>query len=679
MRGLSGKLSGHWIELGSAGIWLAAAMVFRLWQLEHVPPGLHYDEAIDLKQALRVVAGARPIYVTEGWGREALYYYLVAGALRLIQSNPLALRLTAALCGVGVIGVAYWLARRLTGRLTAWFTAAWLSVTFWPVFTSRVGVRNITYPLVFGASVLTFWWAWATPVHSKGRWWRFVCAGVLLGLTSYTYQAARFAPLVLIAFAVYVFLFHRKDFRTNQQSLILYASATAAIALPLVLFLIRHPGAETGRGFAMAPLNDLLSGEPSSVLENGLATLKMFTIKGDPLTTYNLPGRPVFQPGWTGLWFYAGLALCVWRWRQQEYAFMLMWLIAGLFPTVITVSAPHFFRILGAQIPVMFLAALPIAELARYGGSRWSRIGQVIPILAGLVCIVLTGCQTWPDYFTTWAVLPQVAENYNADVARIAHHLQENVADRTVVISGPHIEDASPYILAASLDLDGLTVRWVDARQAVALPAGHDQAQLVAVPGYSLDPDLAAFIGLPDVSPVQPGGLITLDLAFPSWPAGATLPVRYLAVGAPWPTDHATEAATGSLPISFRNRVQLEGISLSAQEVSADENLVIMTRWVVLQDGEPASLAFFVHLMSEDGKLVGQQDGLGYPPHTWRAGDVFIHAHRLQWDDKPAAERYWVQFGLYERETGERWGIVGGESEVLGDRLLLGPIEVRAE
>ncbi len=678
MRGLSGKLSSLWVELGSAGVWLAAAVFFRLWQLEHVPPGLHYDEAIDLRQAFRVVAGARPIYVTEGWGREALFYYPVAAALRLIQSNPLALRLTAALCGVGVIGVAYWLARRLTGRLTAWFTAAWLSVTFWPVFTSRVGVRNITYPLVLGGAVLAFWWAWATPLHSKARWWRFVFAGGLLGLTSYTYQAARFAPLVLIAFSIYLLLFHRRDISCNQRSLILYASACAAVVLPLTLFLAAHPGAETGRAFAMSPLNDLLSGKPSSVLENGLATLKMFTIRGDPLTTYNLPGRPVFQPAWTGLWFYAGLALCVWRWREQKCAFMLIWLVVGLFPTVITVSAPHFFRIIGAQIPVMFLAAVPIAELARWGGKRWSRSGRVIPILAGLACIVLTGFHTWRDYFTAWAGLPQVAENYNADVAQIARYLQENEAVRTVVISGPHIEDASPYILAASLDLDGMVVRWVDARQAVALPAGHDQAQLVAVPGYSLDPDLAAFLDLPDGSLVQSGGLAVLELRLPSWAGGTTLPTRYLAVGAPWPSDPGTEAPTESLPVSFRNRVQLEGVFLP-QGVSADEDLVIMTSWVVQQDGEPGSLAFFVHLMSEDGKLVGQQDGLGYPPHTWRAGDVFIHAHRLQWEDEPLAGRYWVQFGLYERETGERWGIVGDESEMLGDRLLLGPIEVRTE
>jgi hypothetical protein len=35
-----------------------------------VPPGLHYDEAIDARLAQEIRAGVRPIYFEEGWGRE---------------------------------------------------------------------------------------------------------------------------------------------------------------------------------------------------------------------------------------------------------------------------------------------------------------------------------------------------------------------------------------------------------------------------------------------------------------------------------------------------------------------------------------------------------------------------------------------------------------------------------
>ena len=53
------------------------------------------------------------------------------------------------------------------------------------------------------------------------------------------------------------------------------------------------------------------------------------------------------------------------------------------------------------------------------------------------------------------------------------------------------------------------------------------------------------------------------------------------------------------------------------------EELTLLTSW---QTG-PArflSLAMFVHLLDAAGNIVAQDDGLGYPPHTWQPGDRFI-------------------------------------------------------
>ncbi|HRU94546.1 MAG TPA: hypothetical protein P5195_04865, partial [Anaerolineae bacterium] len=96
---------------------LLLAAAFRLYRLLDFPPGFHFDEAIDLKIALDVAHGARPLYVPEGWGREALYYYLVAPLLHVIDYNPLALRVAAVVCGLGVLVAAYGLARRWHGQL----------------------------------------------------------------------------------------------------------------------------------------------------------------------------------------------------------------------------------------------------------------------------------------------------------------------------------------------------------------------------------------------------------------------------------------------------------------------------------------------------------------------------------------------------------------------------------
>ena len=94
-------------------------------------------------------------------------------------------------------------------------------------------------------------------------------------------------------------------------------------------------------------------------------------------------------------------------------------------------------------------------------------------------------------------------------------------------------------------------------------------------------------------------------------------------------------------------------------------------------DGEPASLATFAHLLDASGQIVAQQDGLGYPPHTWRVGDIFTQAHHLSLDASLPPGQYWLQLGLYRRETGNRWLLLDGNGDPLADRILI-PVEVVA-
>ena len=306
----------------------------------------------------------------------------MAIVLQFVPYNPLALRVTAVICSLGVLLAAYFLVRRWHTPLAAWLTVAWLSVTFWPLSASRFAVRNITLPLVWGLAALVFWWAWEhsgstdTGQNRKQRWGRYVLAGFLAGLCLYTYQPARFIPFIFMAFFVYLFLCHRQQWRARWRDFGLMSVTAVLIALPLVIALSVSPGGEIGqRAFTLKPLTQLLSGDPRPALANILAMAKAFTISGDPLESYNLPGRPIFSPSWTGLFFYAGLAQALWRWRRPVYAFALFWLLITLMPTVLTISAPNFNRIIAAQAPIMFLAALPMAELTQLATAQWARNG----------------------------------------------------------------------------------------------------------------------------------------------------------------------------------------------------------------------------------------------------------------------------------------------------------------
>ena len=100
------------------------------------------------------------------------------------------------------------------------------------------------------------------------------------------------------------------------------------------------------------------------------------------------------------------------------------------------------------------------------------------------------------------------------------------------------------------------------------------------------------------------------------------------------------------------------------------EELTLLTSW---QTG-PArflSLAMFVHLLDAAGNIVAQDDGLGYPPHTWQPGDRFIQLARLPLPPDLPPGDYTLQFGLYDRATGARWPVLNAEGQPAGDRLLL--------
>src|SRR5512139_958992 len=195
---------------------LLIAFFFRVWQLNEVPPGLHHDEVIIGQVAKDILSGHFAIYFTPGYGHEPLYHYMVAGMFGASGANAFVLRLTSAFIATLGLATTYVLVRRLFSPAVALGTLAWMSISMWPVFFARVGLRGITLPLL---TTLTAYFLWRalfgrqaidhgppTTVSSsfsparipaEGRAGRaaqpsaFILPGILLGLTLYTYQASR--------------------------------------------------------------------------------------------------------------------------------------------------------------------------------------------------------------------------------------------------------------------------------------------------------------------------------------------------------------------------------------------------------------------------------------------------------------------------------------------------------
>jgi hypothetical protein len=252
-----------------------------------------------------------------------------------------------------------------------------------------------------------------------------------------------------------------------------------------------------------------------------------------------------------------------------------------------------------------------------------------------------------------------------------------------VVISSRDIEDEDPYVVSVSLDR-AIDRRWVDSSQALALPAGAEEAWLIVTADRWVDPLLADLV-IPDRSAA---GLSGIDYANKMFSL-------HLLTAANWPTlstptlslpPESSFAPTYPVPFCacepgavVEPALWLTGVTVEApspnpapeeEDSAEDVEMTLLTSWET-EGARFVSLAMFVHLLDGAGNIVAQDDGLGYPPHTWQSGDRFLQLARLPLPADVLPGDYRLQLGLYDRATGARWPVLNADGQPAGDRLLL--------
>jgi 4-amino-4-deoxy-L-arabinose transferase-like glycosyltransferase len=244
-------------RLVMVGVLLIAAFL-RLYGLNNgSPPGLEHDEVAHWLINQEILDGNHTLYFSGAYGHEAGYHYLQSAFMVLLGDNALALRLPSAFLGLLVVAVSFALARRLFGLKAAVLSSSLLAVLFWPVFYSRLGLRAISLPLLSGLSAYFWWKGWgyrsaddrltdeqkkrleakssSQSESSKRVLWYFALAGLLAGLSFYTYMASRVLPILYLLFALYLVLLHREDFRKRWRGVLLFFNNSRVVAAPLPL------------------------------------------------------------------------------------------------------------------------------------------------------------------------------------------------------------------------------------------------------------------------------------------------------------------------------------------------------------------------------------------------------------------------------------------------------------
>ena len=126
-----------------------------------------------------------------------------------------------------------------------------------------------------------------------------------------------------------------------------------------------------------------------------------------------------------------------------------------------------------------------------------------------------------------------------------------------------------------------------------------------------------------------------------------------------------------ALPVIFVGefgRIALEGYQL---EQTAD-SLSLTTAWQVTWRSltKPAPRQAFVHVLAQDGTVVAQSDFFAADYASLFPDDLLFQTQQISLAGLPAGT-YWIQLGLYNPDTGERFLLENGR-----DRVLLLPLEI---
>ena len=651
---------------------LLLAGILRLWGLGDVPPGLAHDEVANWLIARDILAGHHAIYFTAAYGHEPLYQYAQALAVGLFGDNWLGLRWPSAAFGLLGIAAIYTLIRRLFGVPVALLTAAWLAVSFWPLFYARVALRAITLP--FTAALAAYFLLRTDPQPTSRRatpeltdW---LLAGLFFGLSLYTYMASRILPAIFISFLIYSLLIRSESF--SWLSVAAFLLIAVLVSAPLVAWLVAHPDAEYRITEIQEPLNRMLDGDPSLVWENLIANLKSFTLAGDPWPRQNIPGRPVFTDLVSTVLFYLGALISLWRWRDRRYGFLLIWLVGSLAPSIATSVAPSSIRDILGLVVVFVFPALALVETGRFLLSILRSLPSAARLLSSAPCFVrlffcsmlLAPCLllTVRDYFARWPQNEVVRFDYQTDLTAVAHRLDELPPRTPATVAGlsVHSMDGPGLELATHRGIQN--VRLCDTRETLVIPAGR-RPWLFVPQVVPFDADLQErLLGM--------GAIVVVDplSSFTSYhiPDNADMRrhLEHLETVAVLP-----DGTSAILPLSFGRRMTLLGYERLQHSIVPGGFLTLLTYWrVELPNSTP--LRAFVHLLGESDAPVAQHDRLGSPPRGWTAGDLIIQKHIIPIPIDLPDGRYRVQTGLYDPSTGDRLPVL------TADRLLLYSFEV---
>ena len=631
----------HWPFVVALLLVLLVAAGLRLYRLPALPLGLHYDEAANGILAAEIAGGGdAPIFIPSYTGKEVLFFYWAALWIKLLGATELVLRLSAALVGLATVAATVWAVRELLpeqrdARWIALLTAAFLATSFWHIVLSRYGFRAVTQPLLQALTVAALWRGMRT---EKKGW--LALAGLLCGLTAYTYLAARAFPIPLAAALLVLLVADRGHRRARLGQMTLFIAVAALALTPLAHYWLTHPGSFMNRTQQVA------AADWPAAWAGIRACLGMLFFKGDPYIRFNLPYRPLFDP-LTAALFLLGLTTTLLS-RFTSHAsrtFLLVSLPIMLLPSALASGeiTPSNLRAVGLLPFIYVFPALGLYAVINAIRRLLPSVSRFLLPASCLLLLALSGLDATSNYFC-WATSAELYYATDGEMTDIAAYLnQTDLTGVTPYVASIHYRHPTLAFLADDYD----ALRWLTGGRTVVLPAEGD--------GLLLFPRSAAD-DLPWVRSLLPDDAL---VAAPLGPDGAPAFHVYRVDSNP------DLLPSHPLTADLAHAALLLGYDVVGQPRSGGSAEVAIW-WRVLNPPDQGDYGPVARLTDPWGFTWGETQPFHYPAEQWTLGEVIVDHLSLPVGPGAPPGDYVARFGLYSTQAHAQLPILDDDGRYAG-------------
>lgn len=422
---------------------LALGAGLRFYHLSSVPVALNGDEAAFGYNAFSIIKTLKDehgvflplIFKSFGDYKPPVFVYLLAPITGIFGLSELAVRMPIAAVSVGVIWLTYLIAKKLfSSDLTALTAALFVAISPWAINFSRAG---------WEASLALFFTTLAIYLFLLGlenkKW---IIGSVFFYMAAfYTYHAEKLAVPLLMVLGYSIF---RNKINLSIKRLLLMLSVIFVLAVPALIGITNASGQSRAKGSLVIDYLAFSTKSFTDIVSKVFAYLSPAEVfvNGDPVGRHGAVDVGVLYP--VDFIFLICAIYCFIRKQKNNFdIFLMVWLIVGLLPAMITKDRLHAIRALLAMPPVYIFDAWGLCQLA-LNLKKKSRLLSLVSVSALILILGISFFRFAESYFVYTPIERAEWWQYGYKQVVLTVHQEQDRFNR-IVVDVPPIY-GNPYI-----------------------------------------------------------------------------------------------------------------------------------------------------------------------------------------------------------------------------------------